>query len=69
MAVLVPFTAGLSAMVATLPVGLVASLRMSAPNGGAVEAPTLRLRPLRVTDPPILLALPALPPWRETFAR
>ena len=69
MAVLVPFTANLSAMVATLPVGLVASLRLSDANKGRAEKPRLRLRPLRATDPPILLALPALPPWRETFTK
>lgn len=69
MAVLIPFTANLSTMVATLPVGLVASLRLSNSNDGAAKNPCLRLRPLRTTDPPILLALPALPPWRGTFAK
>jgi len=69
MAVLVPFTAKLSAMVATLPVGLVASLRVSNPGRRPAEKPCLRLRPLRATDPPILLALPALPPWREALAK
>ena len=69
MAVLIPFTANLSTMVATLPVGLVASLRVSNADGQSPEKPCLRLRPLRATDPPILLALPALPPWRGTFAR
>jgi AraC family transcriptional regulator len=69
MAVLVPFTANLSAMISTLPVGLVASLRVSNPGNGPAEKPCLRLRPLRATDPPILLALPALPPWREALAK
>ena len=69
MAVLIPFTAKLAAMVATLPVGLVASLRVSNPGNGPAEKPCLRLRPLRATDPPILLALPALPPWRKALAR
>ena len=69
MAVLIPFTAKLSAMVATLPVGLVASLRASNPGRGPAEKPRLHLRPLRATDPPILLALPALPPWREALAK
>jgi AraC family transcriptional regulator len=69
MAVLIPFTAKLSAMVATLPVGLVASLRVSNPGNSPTEKPRLRLRPLRATDPPILLALPALPPWREALSR
>jgi hypothetical protein len=68
MAVLVPFTAKLSAMVATLPVGLVASLRVFNPGSRPANQPCLRLRPLRATDPPILLALPALPPWREALA-
>jgi AraC-like DNA-binding protein len=69
MAVLIPFTAKLSAMVATLPVGLVASLLVSNPGNSPAEKPRLRLRPLRATDPPILLALPALPPWREALSR
>ena len=69
MAVLVPFTVNLSTMIATLPVGLVASLRLSDPDGGSAEKLCLRLRPLRATDPPILLALPALPPWRGALAK
>ena len=69
MAVLIPFTANLSTMVATLPVGLVASLRLANTNEAYSEKPCLRLRPLRATDPPILLALPALPPWREALAK
>lgn len=69
MAVLIPFTAKLSTMVATLPVGLVASLLVSNPGNSPAEKPRLRLRPLRPTDPPILLALPALPPWREALSR
>jgi AraC family transcriptional regulator len=69
MAVMIPFTANLSAMVATLPVGLVASLRLSDSNNLRDEKPRLRLRRLRATDPPILLALPALPPWRGTFTK
>jgi len=62
MAVLVPFTANLKQMVTELPVGLVASLRLenTALHGGA--KPVLQLRPLQATDPPIVLALPALPP-------
>ncbi|PWU10152.1 MAG: hypothetical protein C5B50_26045 [Verrucomicrobia bacterium] len=67
LSVLVPFSAKLSAMVASLPVGLVASLRIRNGDAGASEEPRLRLRPLRVTDPPILLALPALPPWRRAL--
>ena len=69
MAVLIPFTANLSTMVATLPVGLVASLRLTNENKAPSGKPRLRLRPLRATDPPILLALPALPPWRGTFTK
>jgi hypothetical protein len=64
MAVLVPFTAKLSAMLANLPVGLVASQRLRNHKEGAPK-PCLRLRPMRATDPPILLALPALPPLRD----
>lgn len=59
LSVLIPFSAELATMVASLPVGLVASLRVNG-SDGAVR-PQLRLRPLRLTDPPIVLALPALP--------
>jgi AraC family transcriptional regulator len=62
MAVLVPFTAKLTDMVTTLPVGLVASLRIQDFDPERSPKPCLRLRPLRATDPPILLALPSLPP-------
>ena len=57
--------------IALVPVAaiLVASLRLSDANNGQDEKPRLRLRPLRATDPPILLALPALPPWRKTFTK
>ena len=65
MAVLVPFSATLSAMIANLPVGLVASLRLRNQDANHPTNPSLRLRPLRPTDPPILLALPALPPLRD----
>ena len=65
MAVLVPFTANLSAMIANLPVGLVASQRVQNQEAGRPGKPCLRLRPLRSTDPPIVLALPALPPLRD----
>ncbi len=65
MAVLVPFTANLSAMIANLPVGLVASQRLRNQDAGRPTKPSLRLRPLRPTDPPIVLALPALPPLRD----
>ena len=62
MAVLVPFSAKLSAMMANLPVGLVASLRV---RHGASAKPCLKLRRIQTTDPPIVLALPALPPLRQ----
>jgi len=62
MAVLVPFSANLSAMIANLPVGLVASQRVQNKGGERQAKPSIRLRPLRPTDPPIVLALPALPP-------
>jgi AraC-like DNA-binding protein len=68
LAVLIPFSVNLSAMMATLPVGLVASLRLPG-NDASTSRPRLRLRPLRLTDPPIVLALPALPPWREVLNR
>jgi AraC-like DNA-binding protein len=62
MAVLVPFTAKLTDMMTTLPVGLVASLRVQNSDPNSLPKPRLRLRPLLPTDPPILLAIPALPP-------
>ena len=61
MAVLVPFTANLKSIVTTIPVGLVASLRVQNADLDAGIKPLLRLRPLATTDPPIVLALPALP--------
>jgi AraC family transcriptional regulator len=62
MAVLVPFSAKLKEMVTQLPVGLVASLRLENSQLRRGTKPVLQLRPLRRTDPPIVLALPALPP-------
>jgi AraC family transcriptional regulator len=62
MAVLVPFTANLKSIVTNIPVGLVASLRLQNPALNGSVKPRLRLRPLRPTDPPIVLALPSLPP-------
>jgi AraC-like DNA-binding protein len=61
MAVLVPFTTNFTSIMATIPVGLVASLRVQNADLDAGLKPRLRLRPLRPTDPPIVLALPALP--------
>jgi hypothetical protein len=62
MAVLIPFSANLTAMITNLPVRLVASLRLKDSDLAGPDKPRLRLRPLRPTDPPIVLALPALPP-------
>jgi len=59
MAVLIPFSAKLGAMIANLPVGLVASKRLNLEKPGH-DDPNLRLRPIRATDPPIVLALPPL---------
>lgn len=64
LAVLIPFSTSLTDLVTNLPVELVASLRMQAGNGDGCIKPRLTLRPLRLTDPPIVLALPALPPLR-----
>jgi hypothetical protein len=64
LAALVPLSADLTSMMANIPISLVANWR--APNGktGPPAKPHLHLRPLRPTDPPIVLALPALPPLR-----
>lgn len=64
LAALMPLSANFTDMVANLPIRLVASLRVTNQAGAAKEQPILRLRPLRPTDPPIVLALPALPPLR-----
>jgi AraC-like DNA-binding protein len=64
MAVLVPFSANLGAMITNLPVGLVASQRVQNPGPEIPLNSRLELRPLRPTDPPIVVALPALPPLR-----
>jgi len=64
LAALVPLSANLAAMVANIPISLVASVRVQSGKGLAPEKPRLRLRPLRLTDPPIVMALPALPPLR-----
>jgi AraC family transcriptional regulator len=64
LAALVPLSASFTDMVANLPVRLVASLRVQNDEANRLSKPRLRLRPLRLTDPPIVLALPALPPLR-----
>jgi AraC-like DNA-binding protein len=67
LAAFIPLSADLTAIATTIPVGLVASQRVSACSTGPGCKPRLILRPLRLTDPPIVLALPALPPWRGAF--
>ena len=62
LAVLVPFSASFTALAANLPVGLVAGLRVQNPGPSGSAKPCLHLRPVRPTDPPIVLAFPALPP-------
>lgn len=64
LAVLIPFTASLTDLVTNLPVELVASLRIKDQAADKSTKPRLCLRALRLTDPPIVLALPALPPLR-----
>lgn len=64
MAALVPLSASLTDMVANVPISLVASLRVMDNEFRELDIPRLRLRPLRPTDPPIVMALPALPPLR-----
>jgi hypothetical protein len=63
-AALVPLSASLTEMAANIPISLVASLRVQNDQAGVAARPRLQLRPLRPTDPPIVLALPALPPLR-----
>jgi hypothetical protein len=60
LAVLIPFTAKWSTMAANLPVRLVAGLRVQNQDPAKPFRPQLRLRPVRPTDPPIVLALPPL---------
>jgi hypothetical protein len=47
-------------MAANLPVRLVAGLRVQNQDPAKPFRPQLRLRPVRPTDPPIVLALPPL---------
>jgi AraC family transcriptional regulator len=65
LAALVPLSASLTDMAVNIPISLVASLRVRNDPNSPPEKPRLRLRPLRPTDPPIVLALPALPPLRN----
>jgi len=62
LAVLIPFSANLTELVVNLPIGLVASLRVQRSEATAPFTPRLSLRPMRPTDPPIVVALPALLP-------
>jgi AraC-like DNA-binding protein len=64
LAALMPLSASLSAMAANLPISYVASQRVQN-DPASPEKHVLQLRPLRPTDPPIVLALPALPPLRS----
>ncbi len=64
LAALMPLSASLAEMAANLPISFVASLRVQNDPNNPPKKPRLRLRPLRPTDPPIVLALPALPPLR-----
>jgi AraC-like DNA-binding protein len=64
LAALVPLSASLAEMVVNIPISLVASLRVTDTKGAGAK-PRLCLRPLRPTDPPIVMALPALPPLRH----
>jgi hypothetical protein len=59
LAALIPFSSNLKGLVGNLPIELVASERVQM-NGSESASLELRLRPLRVTDPPIVIALPAL---------
>jgi AraC-like DNA-binding protein len=61
LAALVPFSASVTALAASLPVELVAGLRLHNPAPAGAARLCLRLRPLRPTDPPIVLAFPAIP--------
>ena len=62
LAALIPFSASLTAMVANLPLGLVASQRLHNSKSGELAKVRLCLRPMRITDPPVVIALPALLP-------
>lgn len=67
LAAFIPLLASLTAIVTTLPVEWVASQRVQTATLGMRSRLRLHLRRTRLTDPPVLLALPALPPWRGAF--
>jgi AraC family transcriptional regulator len=59
LAAMIPFSADLSSLVLACPVALVASQRLI--SGEAFTRPLLlELRPLKVTDPPVVVTLPLL---------
>lgn len=64
LAAFVPLSAKLAEMVVNIPISYVASLRVQNHPDKPPAKHLLRLRPLRPTDPPIVMALPALPPLR-----
>lgn len=65
LAAFVPLSANIASMAASIPISLVASMRVHKGSDSQEEKPVLRMRPLRPTDPPIVMALPALPPLRS----
>jgi AraC family transcriptional regulator len=67
LAAFIPLSADLSTIVTTLPVDMVASTRVRHTGTDVSVKSRLCLRALRPTDPPIVLALPALSPWRDLF--
>ncbi len=60
LAVLLPFSAKVIERVASLPVTLVARLLLRSERPEVLPRPRLRLRPMALTDPPIVTTLPAL---------
>ena len=64
LAAFVPLSAKLADMVVNIPISLVASLRMQHKEMDTPIKPRLCLRPVQLTDPPIVLALPALAPLK-----
>jgi AraC family transcriptional regulator len=67
LAALVPFSANLAEIVVNIPISFVASLRVANQESSGCASRRLKLRPLRPTDPPIVMALPALPPLKAVF--
>jgi hypothetical protein len=69
MAAYIPETANLKSIMTSLPVEMIARQAVGAGSGTQSAVPHLSLRPIRLTDPPIVMVLPALPPWRGLFSR